>query len=112
MQQKKLFDHPVGSGKQRRRNVETERALAVLRLPPISDRNFEDDLAFGVTFLDILVRCPNLVEVKHLADFGLDLAGIDQGTNLAQLFPALLNGIMRSADAEFARLVPEWLQHG
>ena len=36
--------------------IETERALAVLRLPPISDRNFEDDLAFGVTFLDILVR--------------------------------------------------------
>jgi hypothetical protein len=46
----------VGGGKQRRQNVETERALAVLRLPPISDRNVEDDLAFGVTFLDILMR--------------------------------------------------------
>ena len=56
MQQKKLFDYLVGGGKQRRRNVEAERALAVLRLPPISDRNFEDDLALGVTFLDILVR--------------------------------------------------------
>ena len=42
------------------------------------------------------------MEVKHLADFGLDLAGIDQATNIAELFPVFLNGIMRSAHAEFA----------
>ena len=29
----------------------------------------------------------------------------------AKHVPALLNGIMRSAHTEFARLIPEWLQH-
>jgi len=40
------------------------------------------------------IRRADLVEVKHLADFGLDLAGIDQATNLAELFPVFLNDIV------------------
>jgi len=69
------FDHLVGAAKQWQRHRETIPRHVNAR--PISVRNFEHDLAFGITFLDILVRWADLVEAKHFADFGLDLAGID-----------------------------------
>ena len=48
------FDYLVGAAKQWQRHRETIPRHVNAR--PISVRNFEHDLAFGVTFLDIIVR--------------------------------------------------------